>query len=186
MILEVIDNIIETHNTRTIRFKLDNKIDFKPGQFGMLTLNVVRGGKDKTEKIAKKYGAIVKSNKMNLGLALTFQREMKECLELNADIIVHTDADGQYPAKFIPQIVSRLTEKYTKRDDLVVDPFGGCGTTLVESKVLGRKSIGVDINPVKVLSEEKVDTLILQMKEVMDKLAKNLQYKSSGDDKLSL
>ncbi len=58
MILEVIDNIIETHNTRTIRFKLDNKIDFKPGQFGMLTLNVVRGGKDKTEKKAYSIASI--------------------------------------------------------------------------------------------------------------------------------
>ncbi|MBU2068430.1 site-specific DNA-methyltransferase, partial [Patescibacteria group bacterium] len=57
----------------------------------------------------------------------------------------------RYPAKFIPQIVSRLIERYTKKGDLVVDPFGGCGTTLVESKVNGRQSIGVDINPVAVL-----------------------------------
>jgi len=54
----------------------------------------------------------------------------------------------RYPAKFIPQIVSRLIEKYTKEGDLVVDSFGGCGTTLVESKVMCRSSIGVDINPV--------------------------------------
>lgn len=57
----------------------------------------------------------------------------------------------RYPAKFIPQIVSRLIEKYTKRGDFIVDPFGGCGTTLVESKVMGRPSIAVDINPVAVL-----------------------------------
>ena len=57
----------------------------------------------------------------------------------------------RYPAKFIPQIVSRLAEKYTRQGDLVVDPFGGCGTTLVESKVMGRPSIAVDINPVAVL-----------------------------------
>ncbi len=57
----------------------------------------------------------------------------------------------RYPAKFIPQIVSRLAEKYTKEGDLIVDPFGGCGTTLVESKVMGRPSIAVDINPVAVL-----------------------------------
>ena len=54
----------------------------------------------------------------------------------------------RYPAKFIPQIVSRLVENYTKEADLVVDPFGGCGTTLVESKGMSRPSIGVDINPV--------------------------------------
>jgi DNA modification methylase len=57
----------------------------------------------------------------------------------------------RYPAKFIPQIVSRLAQKYTKEGDLIVDPFGGCGTTLVESKIMGRQSIGVDINPVAVL-----------------------------------
>lgn len=57
----------------------------------------------------------------------------------------------RYPAKFIPQIVSRLVNEYTKIGDMVVDPFGGCGTTLVESKVMGRHSIGVDINPVAVL-----------------------------------
>lgn len=57
----------------------------------------------------------------------------------------------RYPAKFIPQIVSRLAEKYTKASDLIVDPFGGCGTTIVESKVMGRSSIAVDINPVAVL-----------------------------------
>lgn len=57
----------------------------------------------------------------------------------------------RYPAKFIPQIVSRLADKYTNEGDLIVDPFGGCGTTLVESKVIGRPSIAVDINPVAVL-----------------------------------
>src|SRR3989338_2731085 len=57
----------------------------------------------------------------------------------------------RYPAKFIPQIVSRLEEKYTKQGDFIVDPFGGCGTTMVESKVMGRPSIAVDINPVAVL-----------------------------------
>ena len=67
------------------------------------------------------------------------------------DTAYATHGYHRYPAKFIPQIVSRLLEKYTKEGDLVVDPFGGCGTTLVESKVMGRPSIGVDINPVAVL-----------------------------------
>ena len=57
----------------------------------------------------------------------------------------------RYPAKFIPQIVSRLIQKYTKEGGLLVDPFGGCGTTLVEPKIMGRPSIAVDINPVAVL-----------------------------------
>lgn len=66
----------------------------------------------------------------------------------------------RYPAKFIPQIVSRLAAKYTEEGDLVVDPFGGCGTTLVESKIMGRPSIGVDINPVAVLMTKAKKTPI--------------------------
>lgn len=63
----------------------------------------------------------------------------------------------RYPAKFIPQIVNRLVSNLTDKGDLVLDPFGGCGTTLVEAKVLGRKSIGFDINPVaKLITETKI------------------------------
>jgi len=54
----------------------------------------------------------------------------------------------RYPAKFIPNIVQKLINDYTKPGNLIVDPFGGCGTTLVEAKLSGRKSIGIDINPI--------------------------------------
>lgn len=54
----------------------------------------------------------------------------------------------RYPAKFLPNLVKKLIEEYTHENDLVADFFAGCGTTLVEAKVHGRKSIGVDINPV--------------------------------------
>ncbi len=57
----------------------------------------------------------------------------------------------RYPAKFIPQIVAPLIEKFSKPGDIVVDPFAGCGTTLVESKLLNRKSYGTDVNPVACL-----------------------------------
>jgi DNA modification methylase len=48
----------------------------------------------------------------------------------------------------LPNIVKKLIEEFTDKDDLVADLFAGCGTTLVEAKIHGRKSVGVDINPV--------------------------------------
>ncbi|MDR0613314.1 MAG: site-specific DNA-methyltransferase [Dysgonamonadaceae bacterium] len=54
----------------------------------------------------------------------------------------------RYPAKFLPNLVKKLIEEQTTKDDTIVDLFAGCGTTLVESKIHGRASIGVDINPV--------------------------------------
>ncbi len=68
------------------------------------------GSQDRTSKVAKKHGAIVVENKRNLGLVETFKREMKECIKLKADIIVHTDADGQYPAEGIPVMIRKVEE----------------------------------------------------------------------------
>ena len=81
------------------------------------------GSLDKTVDVAKKNSAIVVSNKRNLGLAETFKREMKECLKLKADIIVHTDADGQYPAYYIPEMVKKVEQGY----DLVLGSRFGKG-----------------------------------------------------------
>ncbi|MCS7227106.1 MAG: site-specific DNA-methyltransferase, partial [Gloeomargarita sp. SKYB31] len=54
----------------------------------------------------------------------------------------------RYPAKFIPQLAARLIQEYSVEGDLVIDPFMGSGTALVEAKLLKRSSVGVDINPV--------------------------------------
>jgi DNA modification methylase len=70
----------------------------------------------------------------------------------------HTHGYHRYPAKFIPQLVQQLIKKYApKGNEVICDPFGGCGTTLVEAKISGRKSIGFDINPVaKLITQVKV------------------------------
>lgn len=59
-----------------------------------------------------------------------------------------------YPAKFIPHIPRALIEKYTMPGQLVVDPFCGSGTTLVEACLQGRPSIGTDLNPIACLISE--------------------------------
>jgi DNA modification methylase len=48
----------------------------------------------------------------------------------------------KYPAKFIPQLVSRLIQENTEERDLVCDPFMGSGTTLVEALVNRRRAYG--------------------------------------------
>lgn len=53
---------------------------------------------------------------------------------------------GWYWGNFIPQIPRQLMMRYTKQGDLVVDPFVGSGTTLIECRRLGRHGLGVEIN----------------------------------------
>lgn len=57
-----------------------------------------------------------------------------------------------YPAKFIPQIPGHLIARLSLRGDLVMDPFGGSGTTALEAVRLGRRAISVDANRVGVLA----------------------------------
>jgi site-specific DNA-methyltransferase (adenine-specific) len=52
-----------------------------------------------------------------------------------------------HPAPFPEELPRRLIKLYSYPADLVLDPFVGSGTSLVAAKRLGRKSLGVEINP---------------------------------------
>jgi DNA modification methylase len=56
-----------------------------------------------------------------------------------------------YPAKFIPQIPGSLIACLSARGELVLDPFGGSGTTALEAVRLGRRALSVDANPLSEL-----------------------------------
>ena len=78
------------------------------GRYNYSILVVDDGSTDNTAEAAKKSGAIVYSHPKNYGLAETFKTEIKKCIELKADIIVHIDADGQYLPKEIPKLLKEI------------------------------------------------------------------------------
>lgn len=53
----------------------------------------------------------------------------------------------RFLGKLPPLLVRRLIDLYSHQNDLVLDNFAGCGTVLVEARAAGRRSIGVDSNP---------------------------------------
>ena len=54
----------------------------------------------------------------------------------------------KYWARKPHNVVSEYIENYTKEGDIVLDPFCGSGPTPIEAIKLGRKGIGVDLNPI--------------------------------------
>jgi hypothetical protein len=85
----------------------------------------------------------------------------------DADTRYYTHGYHRYSSKYIPQIPYRLISKFSKKNDLVLDNFMGSGTTLVESKVLGRNAIGIDVNPLACLIS-KVKTTTIQKSTLLD------------------
>ncbi|WP_312344635.1 glycosyltransferase family 2 protein [Leclercia sp.] len=69
------------------------------------------GSTDNTVNVARQHGVdhIVK-HAGNKGLAKAFMTGLDACLNLNADVIVNTDADNQYSADDIPLLVAPILE----------------------------------------------------------------------------
>ena len=76
------------------------------------------GSTDRTAEVARTHGVDhVVTHPRNMGLARAFMSGLDAALELGADLIVNTDADNQYSAECIPQLVAPILEK---RADIVI------------------------------------------------------------------
>ncbi|HUW65269.1 MAG TPA: site-specific DNA-methyltransferase [Spirochaetia bacterium] len=65
-----------------------------------------------------------------------------------------------YPARFSPALAREIIASFTKPGDIVLDPFMGGGTTLVEASAMGRNAFGSDISSLAVfLSKVKTTPL---------------------------
>ena len=64
-----------------------------------------------------------------------------------ADTKSHTHCYHVYPAMMIPQVARRLIRLYGRAGGMLLDPFCGSGTSLVEARLAGIHAVGIDLNP---------------------------------------
>ncbi len=66
----------------------------------------------------------------------------------------------RYPARFSPLFARSAINTFTRPGDIVLDPFMGGGTAIVEARILGRRAIGTDISQLATfVSRVKTTTL---------------------------
>jgi hypothetical protein len=105
------------------------------------------------EVIYKKRGSRKKMKRLSDAI------QSKECVS------GYTHDYYRYPARFSPGFARTTIETFTEPGDLVLDPFMGSGTTLVEARASGRHSIGTDISSLAVFVA-RTKTTVLYRKDI--------------------
>lgn len=104
---------------------------------------------------------------------------MKKIEDINKIDRIHS-----YPAKYTVEMLEYYIKKYTKENDIILDPFVGSGTTLLAARWLNRGSIGFDINPVAYqISRVKTNTYSLNDKKILDNFINDMSSFFNNIDK---
>jgi site-specific DNA-methyltransferase (adenine-specific) len=70
-----------------------------------------------------------------------------------------------HPAPFPEELPTRLIQLYSFKNDIVLDPFMGSGTTAISSLKSDRKFIGYDVSQEYIeLAEKRIESLRIQTK----------------------
>lgn len=115
------------------------------------------------------------------GLDQLAELETWTALGTNQQLAYATHGIFRYFGKFPPPIATHLINEYTSKDDLVIDPMCGSGTTAIEAGILKRKCVVNDLNPLSVLISKVKTTKIDQ-----ELLAKKIEYIKSDYRPLSI
>jgi hypothetical protein len=116
----------------------------------------------------------------DLNWALSFS-EYKE-----SETTKHVHRLHPYKGKFIPQLVEYFLDDHTdqfkedvffKPGDIVLDPFCGSGTTLVQANELGMHAVGIDVSSFNALiSNSKISKYdLIEVKKSADRITRELK-----------
>jgi hypothetical protein len=104
--------------------------------------------------------------------------KLLEAIQCSEPVSGFTHEFYRYPARFSPTFVREAIRLFSDHGDLVFDPFMGGGTTIVESRALGRPAIGTDVSSLAVfIAEAKSSTLGEEDFRLIQAWARSIRHK---------
>ena len=116
------------------------------------------------------------------------KKELGENLDLSLSFANYTESETTkhvhrlhpYKGKFIPQLVEYFLDpkaKFFNKGDIIIDPFCGSGTTMVQANEYGINCLGIDISIFNtIISNTKIQNYnICAAKKNLDNLTQKLQ-----------
>jgi site-specific DNA-methyltransferase (adenine-specific) len=74
-----------------------------------------------------------------------------------------------YPTQKPEALLERVLRASSREDDVVLDPFCGCGTTLAVAERLGRRWLGIDVTPTAIdLCRERLGGASFSLRDLRD------------------
>jgi DNA modification methylase len=111
----------------------------------------------------------------------TFKKESTTFWQFpkRGDWFVHK---GTYRGNWAPQVPRNIILQYSSKDDFVLDCFLGGGTTAIESLLLQRKGVGLDLSPHAIsMSKEIVKQMKIEASRNEKDITEHLPGIVSGD-----
>lgn len=123
---------------------------------------------------------------LELGLSEALANQLIQAARSSDSIAGLTHNFYRYPARFSPALVRAAIDAFTIPGDVVLDPFVGGGTTLVEALASGRHGIGSDISALAAFVSDVKTTIytepeLWKLRRWSGKVIRCIDARSSAD-----
>jgi UDP-N-acetylglucosamine---dolichyl-phosphate N-acetylglucosaminyltransferase len=186
--------VMPAHNEASVIGSVLANIPSEIDGMTVRTIVVDDGSTDHTRQVARQQGALVVRHLTNLGVGAATVTGLRAAGEVNADVIVTMDSDGQHdPGDIVPLVRCLIADQF----DVVIgsrllDPDGMPSTRVAANLLLNaltyvvyRKIVSDSQSGFKVFSRRALDAIDLQSagyevcSEIIGEIyRKNLRYKS--------
>lgn len=183
---------VKTEKVQTRNFKfngIDYKVEYMPyiyngpeDQLEFYNKLIDLQEKDETCQVWENYSkklSLIKATSVNK----TGQYLLERPKETNKSWSADSGAHGwhRYVGRFPAQLVRAIINYFDlKEEDLLLDPFCGSGTTLVESRLLGVPAIGIEISPLSALISRTKSSFPEDIQEISNYIE---EYESFYNDR---